>query len=160
MDWKKFIAEACILFTVLCVLILLINWIIAGTMEGFAVEPVWFFRVLLVSFVASLARRIRKIEKLPNWARLVIHALLIILGIFFILILPFSISRHYAVSTTLVLLLVLTMVYAALYAISRLFVHFSKKGADLKQQSRDRSDKKKSEKKNTDMPAYERQFRK
>ena len=127
MDWKKYIAEACILFTVLCLLILLINWMIAGTLEGVAVEPVWFFRILLLSFVCALARRIRLIEKIPGWARLLIHAVLVIFGIFFILVLPYSLGRNYAVSTILVILLVLSMVYAALYAICYLFARLSKK---------------------------------
>ena len=150
MDWKKYIAEACILFTVLCLLILLINWMIAGTLEGVAVEPVWFFRILLLSFVCALARRIRLIEKIPGWARLLIHAILIVFGIFFILVLPYSLGRNYAVSTILVILLVLSMVYAALYAICYLFARLSKKKSGGKEPDKNKKDK----------PAYTKQFHK
>lgn len=111
----------CCYFTVFAVLLILIQWAMAGTLEDTVIAVDAFFMLLPLSLAFSAARKIRRSAGLSKGIKAVLHPVLCMGGIF-LAYLPYLTQNNFPASSVLVHMVVFLVAYglvtAGIYVIS------------------------------------------
>lgn len=108
----------CARYTVLCLLLLCISSIAAGSLSVTYVDTVRFVLLLPFAFCLTLATRVRKTEKMATVAKCVLHPILALGGFYLCCYLPFQISSKASGQQILIILLLAALLYGLIMAIT------------------------------------------
>jgi len=103
----------CARYTVLCLLLLFISAIAAGSLTTTYVDTVRFFLLLPFALCITLATRTRRSDKLSTGAKCVLHPLLFLGGFYLCCYLPFQLSTKPSGQQILLILLLTALLYGA-----------------------------------------------
>jgi len=112
---KRLVMDACCIFTVLTLLLLLIQWLIEQNLEK-SINAGLFLMLLPLSLCISGARMIRTSEQIPTVGKVILHPLLCLGGIFLVYI-PYMNANHFPAGTALLHMLVFAIVYSVITAV-------------------------------------------
>ena len=122
------VKNACCIFTLCSVLLILINWAMAGTLDEATIFVDAFFMLYPLSLGLAAAHTLRQ-SQLSAWVKGVGHPVLCMGGII-IAYLPYQIRNSFPASTVMVHLLAFAVVYGLVMAgvyVTSLLIH-GKKG--------------------------------
>ena len=109
------VKNACCIFTLCSVLLILINWAIAGTLDEATIFVDAFFMLYPLSLGLSAAHTLRQ-SQLPTWVKGVGHPLLCMGGIV-LAYLPYQNRNSFPASTVMVHLLAFAVAYGLVMAV-------------------------------------------
>lgn len=104
------IKNACCIFALCSALLILINWIIAGSLDEATIFVDAFFMLYIFSLGVSVAHTIRQNPQLALWVKCVCHPLLCLGGIF-LAYLPYMTRNNFPVGSVMVHLLAFAVAY-------------------------------------------------
>lgn len=105
----------CARYTVLCMILLLINAISADGQD--AIEPLRFFLLLPFALCLTLAATVRKTDKLSTGAKCALHPFLFLGGFYLCCYLPFQISTKPSGQQVLIIFLLVAILYGSFMGI-------------------------------------------
>ncbi len=110
--WKTFgiwLRSGCVYFTVISLLMLLINIALMDGSEDFSISPTSFLLILPMGLTLSLAELLYRLPAMPRWGGALLHYGLTLLSFLFFMWLP--LNSAVTPSTTFLLFTVLSVIY-------------------------------------------------
>ena len=118
---KKWLCGGCVYFTVISMLFIFLNFITGNANDMGRINTVSFLWMFPCGLCLSFAGILLKSQKLPRWARFLLHYLITVLSIYLFLILPSNF--HLSGSTVLILVILLTALYWLLFGLVALTLY-------------------------------------
>ena len=110
------VRNACCVFTLCSVVLILIQWAIAGSIDDAVIAVDAFLLLYPLSLGIAGAHTIRLSAKVPMWAKYICHPLLCLGGVI-VAYLPYKIRNAFPASTVMVHLLAFAVVYGVVMAV-------------------------------------------
>ena len=102
---KKWFTDACVWFTCLSVVLMFFSLVLSDTT---AISCTRFLLLFVCALCFSLAGRLKKAERIPYVARVLLHYIIDSLAVFLFLYLPISVDQA---ATRLLMYLLISLVY-------------------------------------------------
>lgn len=109
--FKQWLTLSCVWFTVIALFFILLN--LAGDSQS-GVNTLQYFRIFPTALCIALVSCLKKWDRMPRWAGILLHYAGTVLAVFLFLFLPVSTSQA---STKLLMFVLLTLVYWAIFGL-------------------------------------------
>ena len=110
------IRNACCIFTLGSLVLILINWAMAGSLDDAIIFVDAFFLLYVFSLGVAAAHTLRMSKNVPMWVKCICHPILC-LGGMIVAYLPYMIRSHFPAGTVMVHLLAFLVAYGIAMAV-------------------------------------------
>lgn len=111
----KWLTQGCVYFTVLSLLIILVNLLLTDNATEKGISPAAFLLFFPCGLCMSAGQLLLRAKTLPRWSRYLLHYIISVLAIFLMFYLPTS--SHADTMTKLLMFTLLSVVYWALFGV-------------------------------------------
>ncbi len=111
----KWLTQGCVYFTVLSLLIILVNLLLTEDAAAKSISPSAFLLFFPCGLCMSAGELLLRVGSLPRWSRYLLHYIISVLAVFLMLYLP--VSTHANAMSKLLMFILLSVVYWALFGV-------------------------------------------